>query len=329
MTSSIEPAFWTHKNDVIISLLWVNNAYNSTYYMNIVCLKNCTDTQKSTRIEYMKPLPALTLLGLSKKERKVLQALRDGSDTVLEVHRATKISRTAIYHIVSVLKARGLLESSRKNGRPSIRVPDDRTLSKMLYETKKELLAFPIGTDEVESGDTQVIFHRGVEAMKTCFMKAFTENSNSRFTGLQGTNDVSQWEKTFGVEYINTINRMIKKNSLISEGIVAEGWFKACFNSFGPDWINDYLGRMGSVHCIPKEYFNHAADIYIFNTAVYLICVEDHFIIEIRHPDIAKAITQLITYVMDTTHPVDYSRIVKQLHEAHIKTKRTSDTEME
>jgi len=267
----------------------------------------------------MKPLPPLTLLGLSKKERQVLQAVRDGCKTVLAVHKATKVSRTAIYHIVSVFKTRGLITSSRKNGRLLLRLPSDRSLSDALYETKKQLLAFPEGKEEVLEAESHVIVHRGVDAIKACLTKAFAHHASSRFTGLQGPNDFSHWLDAFGSEYINEINRIIKKNALISEGIVSEGWFKDSFENFGPGWVNDYLGRMGAVHSIPKEYFNHASDIYIFNEAVYLICARDLLIIEIRHPDIAQAITLLIRYIMDTTRAIDYSRIIKELHETHSK----------
>ena len=265
----------------------------------------------------MKKVPELTLLGLSKKEKQVFVCIEKGHSTPLLIHEATGISRTAIYHIVEILKKRGLVKGYIKEGKRLLRVATERELGDILYETKRELLHFSSGKEEIVVSDSTVIVHRGHEAVKECLVYMFQTYKKERFIGIQGKNDIQAWTETFTVKFINSLNRLIKEHGQISEGLVPTGWLEHCYLTFGPEWVDDYMGRAGRMHYLDEKYFNHSADIYIFKKVMFLISVKDLLVVEIRHSDISTAVLDLIRFAMDTTRPINYAEIIRTMVKKH------------
>ena len=77
------------------------------------------------------------LLGLSTKERKVLQALKDGGDTPLKIERRTKVTRAAIYSTLKRFKERGLVRTKIVQGRKHWLLAPLHQIESSLYDTKK------------------------------------------------------------------------------------------------------------------------------------------------------------------------------------------------
>lgn len=262
----------------------------------------------------MQKLFSIPLLGLSKKERQVFTALKNGCKTPLEVHQATDISRTAVYHIMTVLKDRGLVKRYKEGGKHYVRVASTSELGEVLYETKKDLLSFVDGKEEMHRvQDSEVVVHRGVEAMKSCLYEAFTKNKNQKFIGVQSGEVYKLWSEIFGTSFVNDINALIKKNNIIVEGVLPEGAFRDAVTTFDEGWAEEYMGRMANIHEIDAKYFRHTGEVFIFKDVTYLLTVKDLLIVEIRHSDIAIAITMLIKYITDTTRVVDVNRRVREL----------------
>lgn len=257
---------------------------------------------------------SLPLLALSKKERLVLSALKEGFSTPLLIHEKTSISRTAIYHILTILKERGLIKKYKEAGKFYFKVATPKELADILYETKKELFAFVDGREEVtQTSESFVVIHRGVEALKACYHDMFTKNKQARFIGVQGKQAYEIYREKIGVETLNQANSLIKQNKIIVEGVFAEGSLEQMLFVFGKKWAIDYGGRMANIHTIDPKYFNHSGEIFIFGDTVYLLSVKDLLIIEIRHSDMATVITKLITYIMDTTRTLDVNRRLREL----------------
>ena len=146
----------------------------------------------------------LPLLGLSKKERIVFSKVRDGMRTPLEIHESTRISRTAVYHILLILSARGLIHRYKEDGKRYVRIANEREMADILYEAKKGLLNFTEGKEEVSGvADSVVIVHRGVEALRACYDEMFSKNKDIRFTGVQGIKAYDHYKEKVGVETIN------------------------------------------------------------------------------------------------------------------------------
>ena len=257
---------------------------------------------------------SLPLLALSKKEKMVLGALKEGLTTPLLIHEKTKVSRTAIYHILTVLRERGMVKKYKESGKFHYRIATEKELGDALYETKKELLSFVDGKEEVsEIKDSVIAVHRGVDALRACYHEMFTKNDGQHFVGAQGVRAYDHYKEKIGIETVNETNARIKKNKIIVEGVFAEGSLEALFGTFGKEWADGYLGRMANIHTIDAKYFDHAGEIFIFRDTVYLLSVKDLIIIEIRHSDIAVVITMLIKYIMDTTRTIDVNRRLREL----------------
>ncbi len=284
----------------------------------------------------------LDILGLSLKEKKVLncllysevannssKALNIKINTPLLINKQTKISRTAIYHILNVLKKRGLIERYKENGKFYYRMVSDEEIANKLYEIKKELIGLAEGRSEMRGILTLgkvpkaegvnlsgVILHQGLDAVKSCFVKMFSGNKNCKFIGVQGNNTLPLYGKHLGEGFVNDLNKKIKENKIIVEGIMAEGWEKKSKESFDNEWAANYTGRMANVHQIPSQYFKHHGEIFIFKDTLYLISLRELTILEIRHGDISLSISMLIKYIMDNTDTVDINKNIKQLYVA-------------
>ena len=268
-----------------------------------------------------KPLLKLDILGLSNKEKKVLSCLLLDlqTNTPLLIHRETGMSRTAIYHILNVLKKRGLIERYKENGKFYYRMVSDETIANKLYEIKRELNKGGFSPSlEGRAGEGResmgVIIHQGLPAIQACFIKMFTENKNCKFIGVQGNNTLPLYVKYLGDGFVDKLNKQIKDNKIIVEGIMSEGWEATSKASFDSEWAKNYIGRMANVHQIPSEYFKHHGEIFLFKDTLYLIALRELTIIEIRHGDISQSIAMLIKYIMDNTHTIDINRRVKEVH---------------
>src|SRR3989344_2092642 len=113
----------------------------------------------------METAETLKLLGLSKKEQKVLTALQTGSDTPVKLSKVTDVSRTAIYAILQNLKKRGLAQVRTTNGKRHWGLTPEREIEEVLYEAKRTLLKIPEGRGEVHGlSDATVVIHRGQES---------------------------------------------------------------------------------------------------------------------------------------------------------------------
>lgn len=269
----------------------------------------------------MKSNLKLEILGLSAKEKKVLACLLSHSDenvksnTPLLINKQTKISRTAIYHILNVLKKRGLIERYKDNGKFYYRMVSDDEIANKLYEIKKELTGVASGKIEIDNNlNKNIILHQGLDAVKSCFVKMFTENKNGKFTGVQGNNTLPLYGEYLGKGFVDDLNKKIKDNKMIVEGIMAEGWEATSKDSFDNEWATNYTGRMANLHQIPSQYFKHHGEIFIFKDTLYLISLRDMIIIEIRHSDMSQAVISIIKYIMDNTDTIDINKSIKQLY---------------
>jgi sugar-specific transcriptional regulator TrmB len=262
----------------------------------------------------------LRMLGLSAAEEKVFEAIREGSTTPLQVHIRTGVSRTAVYNILNNLSKRRLVARYKESGKFYYRLQDSRELSEELYSLKAELLGSMSGRSELAiTNDGDLIVHRGIDTVRTTYKELFSRHKHERFVGFQGAEVLPLYKELLGLRYVNSINRTIKDNKMIVEGIIANTWRKSAASNFDDEWLKDYTGRMANIHEIENTYFDHLGEIYIFGETVYLISLADELVIEVTHSHIAKAIKSLIRYVMDHTKTVDINQKVRASFEAKTK----------
>ncbi len=256
----------------------------------------------------------IKLLGLSRAEIKVLDALRAGKNTPLLIAEYSKVSRPAVYEILERLHKRGIVKSNIRNGKKYWSQAKERDLERELYETKKELLGIEEGVEEVRGlSDSTVIVHRGAPAIRKLLEGLFKEYKDQRLYGIQGDTVVIGWNKVFGVEKTNEINRLIKKNGIIVEAILPRGWFERQTKLLGKKWAEDFEGRASMTHEIDEEYFQHAGQIWAFRNSLYLIAMNEEIIIEVRNSEIQKLILSMFRFIQDNSRKIDVNRILREL----------------
>jgi DNA-binding Lrp family transcriptional regulator len=256
----------------------------------------------------------LKLLGLSKKEEKVLAALQSGADTPLLLARATRVSRTAVYAILQNLKKRGLTHTHIMSGKKHWGLASEREIEETLYAAKRALLKIPAGREEVHGlSDSTVIIHRGAEAIKKLIHGILADNKNQRFYGFQGDAAAINWNKTFTLEDTNRFNRAIKENSIIVDAILPDGWFERQTRELGVGWAKDFEGRTTRVNIIDQEYFRHGGQVFIFKQSIYLMALGEEIVIEIRNSEIQKMLLSFFKFIEDNSRVIDANELLRGL----------------
>ena len=256
------------------------------------------------------------LLDFSAKESKVFLALHQGNKTVVELSEESKVSRPSVYDILNKLKRRGLVESNILYGKKSWSLASEKILGDILYDTKKAILGFADGREEVSGAtDGVVTVHRGDMAVKKVVFDMITHRKHERFLCYTSFSDILDkgWLKIFSTEEINEFNRIVKKNGIISELIAPERWIEDHYKAMGDDWAKNYEGRASSSVCLPQKYFNHSGQIFAFKDVMYLLALNDKMIIEIRHSDIQKMILAMYTFMKERGDMVDVNRRLREL----------------
>ncbi|MSU56549.1 MAG: hypothetical protein EXS51_04585 [Candidatus Taylorbacteria bacterium] len=254
----------------------------------------------------------LKLLGLSKKEEQVLLALRDGIDTPLLLTRATKVSRTAIYAILTNLKKRGLANTHVTSGKKHWALTPEREIEEVLYAAKRTLLKIPEGREEVHGlSDSTVIIHRGPEAIRKVLGELLFAHKNERFYALIGDGAAEYWNKIFSLQETNRFNRALKKNNIIAETIIQDGFLERETRRLGVSWAKDFEGRTTKVNVIDSEYFAYGAQVWMFKQSIYLMALGEELVIEIRNSEIQKMLLTFLKFMQDNSRVIDANALLR------------------
>ena len=259
-------------------------------------------------------LEQLKLLGLSHKEKVVLDAIWSGKDTPVLISKYAKVSRPATYEILNRFKKRGLVKTSIRNGKHYWSPAKPQDLEEALYDTKKTLFNIEEGVEEVRGiSDATIIVHRGQEAVKKVIKYIMTEHRRERFFAIQGDLVTIGWDRVFGQDGINDLNKSLKRNEIISEMIMPQGFFERQVSLQGKQWAIDFEGRAAIAHYANEEYFNHAGQIWVFKGSVYLIAMHEEIIIEVRNSEIQKLILSMFHFMQDHSRKFDLNALLRDL----------------
>lgn len=254
------------------------------------------------------------LLGLSPKENKVLFALQGGFSTPLAISGEIHVSRPAVYHILKLLKTRGLADSYIKDGKKYWRIADRKELEQRFFETKRAVLNLSEGASEVFGVDDSVItVHRGKEAARQAIYSIFIGNKNERLYGFQGDTAGINWNKTFTVAETNKMNREIKEKGIIVNAVLPDGWFERETKNLGVGWARDFEGRTTRTTTISENYFKHGGQLFLFKNSIYLIALGEELIIEIRNSEIQKMLLAFFQFIEDHSRPLDVNALLRDL----------------
>jgi hypothetical protein len=256
----------------------------------------------------------LKILGLTLKETQILDALIIGKNTPLSISRYTKISRPTIYDTFERFKERGLIQTNIKNSRKYWSLVKNEELIVKLYNTRKQLLNIPEGTEEAHGlKDATVVIHKGKPAIQKIIFDIIENHKEERLYAIQGNESASGWDKVIGAEKLNKFNRLIKENTIITEGVLPFGWFEKQLEFFGKKWAIDFEGRATMAHEIDEKYFQNAGQVWVFRKSLYLIAMQEEIIIEVRNSEIQKLILSMFRFIQDHSQKFDLNARLREL----------------
>jgi hypothetical protein len=252
--------------------------------------------------------------GLSSKGARVLSALQEGHNTPLKIARETKVSRPGVYDMLLDFKRRGLVESRITDGRKHWKLLERKELEKRFFEVKRAILGISEGTNEVFGlDDAVVVTYRGKEAVKKVLTGIFLEHKNERLYGFQGDVAANKWNDLFSASETNRINQHIKKNALIVDAMLPEGWFERQIKEFGTEWATEFEGRATRTSLIPTEYFAHGGQLFIFKDSIYLLALGEELVIEIRNSEIQKMLLAFFKFMQDNSQVIDANELLRNI----------------
>lgn len=256
------------------------------------------------------------MLELSKKERKVLAVLKKEKSTPLEISRDTKVTRPSVYVILDKLKKRGLVTTKIVQGRKYWLLENPRNIEEALYATKKYLLNISEDTEEVHGrSESNITIYKKEKDIQKLIIDIIHEAKNAHLFGFQGANQEIGWSKVFSEENTNKINRMVKENKIIVEGVMPTNWFEKHSKEWGKEWVEGFSGRMTIAHEIDEKYFKHGAQLFATRKAVYLFSFNESLAIEIRNSEIQKMVVSMFSYMQSHATKIDPNEILKGLVE--------------
>lgn len=173
----------------------------------------------------------LSYLGLEFDESTVyLSLLNKGPMTVLELSRATKISRTNVYRIIERLKDQGFVEenveSTRKLVHPvgmhklELLVKEQESKSEFLRSIFPEIATIIPASNSISQLETKVLFYKGKEGLKQIYWNAMNATRECLSYTVQSLEDTigeepaDSWKREFSA-------RRLRLRELVGVGRVA------------------------------------------------------------------------------------------------------------
>ena len=254
------------------------------------------------------------LFGLSANGTQVLAAIKAGLSTPVQIHAETGISRPAIYAILDQLEKQGLIRANLSKGKKTWDLASASTINKLLEKAREEVLGSKQEKETLyQERNVEVKVYRGKKTIGELMRHIFQEHVGETCIGIQGANVYDGWRELLGIETINDLNKSIKKHHMVMQAVVPQDHFERVVNTMGIEWARHFEGRAYRVNEIDEIYFDHKGEMFVFKDSVYLICMEEALVIEIKHSHIQKMLLSLIHYIQNSSRLVDGNQLLREL----------------
>lgn len=256
----------------------------------------------------------LRIFGLSPKASTVLSLVKAGHTTPVQIAKHANISRPAIYAILQNLAKQGLVEEKKSEEQRYWQIAHISQINSLLESAKDNLLGHPEERGlQYKTNGVQVHIYRGKETIAELLKHLFINHRGQTCVGIQGDNVYEGWKEVLGIEFINELNKGIKKNKMIIQAIVPQGNFARAVETMGLEWAKHFEGRTYRVNEIAEKYFNHKGEMFLFKDSIYLISMTEQLVIEIKHSHIQKQLLALIEYVQETAKVIDGNEALRKI----------------
>ncbi len=229
------------------------------------------------------PQDATNILGLTKYDRKILEAISGVAKQISTISRITKLPRTSLLYRLRGLEKRKLVMPV-KNGKFTH------------WKSKLPLLLPKI----LNQGVTVL---KGKNELFSVFEKIVELPRNSRVYGIQPDKSIVQAINKNSLEELLKINKVIKDKKLIFEGIVHEKSVDTLISELGKQKagviFDSFIGRLEDYAKIPDDFANVESEIYIFNGSAYILNWSKEIGLEIHDPSMVSLLLAMFSCVKE------------------------------
>lgn len=254
------------------------------------------------------------ILGLSTHSEAVLREVKAGRGTPVLISKHTNLSRPAIYAILHKLEKQGLVKEQFEKKTRQWEIAHTSQINTLLESAKVSLLELKEEKQlSHRDPEVEVNLYRGKETISNLMKEIFTVHRGQKCIGIQGANVYSGWKDLLGVDFVNTLNKVIKKNKMINQPIVPTGHFEEAVDIFGLEWATHFEGRTARTNEIDRKYFNHKGELFFFKDSAYLVSMSENLVVEIKNSHIHKVLMSLVEYIQDTSRLIDGNERLRQI----------------
>lgn len=209
----------------------------------------------------------LKTLGLTEEEINIyITALEQGSITVLELARRTKIPRTTVYLLIDSLTEKGLI-SLTAQGKKKLYVPASPEYLVKMARTKHEELEKTVGSLTDELPQLQALFnlshqkpkiryYEGVEEVKKIYEDTLT--AEKIYVHCMSQSAILTMGEYLEKYFVRVIRRMIHTKEMVSD------------TPEDRKYQHEYSTSRNKIICLPKKYQTNT-DYLIFGDTVAFV----------------------------------------------------------
>ena len=237
-----------------------------------------------------------TILGLTKEEVSILEALSDITMRISDVHKVTGIPRTTVERILHNLHKRKLVHkhkySARRGGYKG--------------KTEEEIVSDLFLDEKTHPKEAYKVTHLvGFEAMRAFEYEFFGRYKNKTYYGIQGIRPWRAFHSSFGKEEAHTINSLLGKHNILADIIISKNTDKELLK-------RAYFDRPSLVHSIPDSFLSTAFDLEVTAKEVVIMNWEKKRALSIEDEEVAKFFLGIFEYIKESS---EYYNVYKAIAE--------------
>lgn len=263
------------------------------------------------------------LLGLTTKEKRLLDGLSATPINVSDLARTTKIKRTSLYSLLEHLLDRGLASKTRLGRRWYWYATPAKQLQEKLFSLAENHRA----TDETREHEVGIIasqeseykIYRGKNKLITIYKELANLPRHSRLYGIQPNISVRTVLKHLPEKDLVIINESFKKRNIIVEALLQEDFLTAYADILKPkkksgqDILQSYGNRLAITTYIPSGTLNFDSEILFYGNIVLFMNWQELVAIVIKNKDMVGIMKALFELAKLSGNRVDQNPQVERL----------------
>jgi predicted DNA-binding protein YlxM (UPF0122 family) len=255
-----------------------------------------------------------SILGLTKKEGKVVRTLSVGDYSPTTISEKTKISRQGVYKILYNLQRRGLITQNKDGKKKVWTLCSKDTLFSVFNKTISSFHHNKHEEGEVRFVTAgQITMYTGKKGMETVFKEIIKEYKNQEFFTLQTKKGDMALLDLFPPKEIAKYAKLVSGTSMIHRNIYEKGMVENAFRVYGLAWARSYVNRTASVSELDKKFSDFSSQVWLSSKTLYIVAIEEKVALVIKNKNLIKMLHVLLSIAHNSSHKIDVNSLVRSL----------------